>query len=68
MQLDFSLLIFGESSYIKFHENSSSGSRVVTCGQKNGQTRQICSLFSQFCEHAWKRNLLHSPVLFSSSS
>ena len=34
-QLEFSRLIFGKSSDIKFHENPSSGSRV--CGQKNGQ-------------------------------
>jgi len=37
MQLEFSRLIFGKSSNIKFHENPSSWSRIVTCGQKNGQ-------------------------------
>ena len=48
MQLEFSRLIFGKSLNIKFHENPSSGSRVVTCGQKNGQAdmTNLQSLFA----------------------
>ena len=33
MKLEFSRLVFGKYSNIKFHENLSSGSRVVACGQ-----------------------------------
>ena len=29
---------FEEYSYIKFHENPTNGSRVVPCGQTDGQT------------------------------
>jgi hypothetical protein len=53
----------------KISRKSVSGSRVLRADRRTDrQTWQIYSLFSQFCEHAWKRNLLHSPVLFSSSS
>jgi len=31
MKLEFSRDIFEQYSYIKFHENSSSGSRIVPC-------------------------------------
>ena len=44
-----------KSSDIKFHENPSSGSRVVPCGQKDGETDRhdaANSRFPQFCEHA----------------
>ena len=34
MKLDSSRQIFEKSSNIKFHQNLSSGSRVVACGQK----------------------------------
>ena len=33
----FSLHIFEKYSYIKLHENLSSGSRVVPCGERNGR-------------------------------
>jgi hypothetical protein len=33
MKLEFSRQIFEESSNIKFHQNPSSGSRVVPCGR-----------------------------------
>jgi len=33
MKLEFSGQIFEKNSNIKFHENPSSGSRVVPCGQ-----------------------------------
>jgi hypothetical protein len=38
MKLVFSRQVFERSSNIKFHENPSSGSRVVPCGQTDGQT------------------------------
>ena len=38
MKLEFSIHIFEKFSNIKFHENPSSGSRVVPCGQTDGQT------------------------------
>jgi len=38
---------------IKFHENPSSGSRVVPCGQTDEQRRdEVNSRFSQFCERS----------------
>jgi hypothetical protein len=40
---------------IKFHENPSSGSRVVPCGQTDGRTDRRDegnSRFSQLCERA----------------
>jgi hypothetical protein len=36
MQFEFSQLVFEESSNIKFHQNPSSESRVVPCGQTDG--------------------------------
>jgi len=54
MKLEFSRQIF-EKSNIKFHENPSSGSRVVPCGRLDGQTNrhdEADSRFSQFCERA----------------
>jgi len=38
MKLQFSRQIFEEYSNIKFHENPSSGSRVVPCRRTNRQT------------------------------
>jgi len=38
MKLEFSRHIFEKSSNIKFHENPSSGSRVVPCGRAYGRT------------------------------
>ena len=38
MKPDFSRKIFEKSSKFKFDENPSSWSRVVPCGQKEGQT------------------------------
>ena len=37
MKLEYSQQIFEKYSNIKFHENPSSGSRVVQCGQTDGQ-------------------------------
>ena len=55
INLAHSRQIFEKYSNIKFHENPSSGSRVVPCGQKDGQTdghEEANSRFSQFCERA----------------
>jgi len=38
MELEISLYIFEKYSYIKFHENLSSGSGVVACVKTDGQT------------------------------
>jgi tRNA U38,U39,U40 pseudouridine synthase TruA len=38
MKLEFSRQILGKYSNIKFHENPSSGSRVVPCGRTDGGT------------------------------
>jgi len=43
--------ILEKYSNIKFHENPSSGSRVVPFGQTDGHGKAN-SRFSQFCEHA----------------
>jgi len=42
----------------KFNENVSSGSRVVSCGRTDGQTRhdEANSCFVQFCERAKKKS------------
>jgi hypothetical protein len=40
MKLDFSREIFEKYSNIKFHENSSSGSRIVPCGRIDGPTNR----------------------------
>jgi len=46
---EYSLQIFEKYSNIKFHENSSSGSRVVPCGRKDGQTdRHVKAKYSLF--------------------
>jgi len=40
MKLQFSGQIFARISNIKFHKNPSSGSRVVSRGQTDGQARR----------------------------
>jgi hypothetical protein len=47
MQLEFSPQIFEKSYSIKFHENPSSGSRVVPCGQTD-----MTQLTVAFCNFA----------------
>ena len=48
---------------IKFHENPSSGSRVVPCGQTD--RKKLIVAFRIFCGRAWKCNLkLEAPKLF----
>jgi hypothetical protein len=53
MNLEFSRQSFQKSPNTKYHENLSSGSRVVPFGQK-GRCDEASSRFSQFCEHASK--------------
>jgi len=53
MKLEFSQQISEKYSNIKFHENPSSGSPVVPCGQTDGHD-EADSRFSQFCESALK--------------
>jgi len=38
MKLEFPRQIFERCSNIGFHENPLSGSRIVPCGQRDGQT------------------------------
>jgi hypothetical protein len=53
MKLEFSEQIFEKYSDAKYHENLSSDSRVVVCGQTDGQRHdEANSRFSQFCQRA----------------
>jgi len=56
MTLEFCLKIFENYSYIKFHENLSSGSRVFPWGQTDRHDEKN-SRFTQICEGACKRGL-----------
>jgi len=50
-------IVFRKYSNIKFHENPSSGSRVVPCGQTGGlkdRHDEASARFWQFCERACK--------------
>jgi len=57
--------IFEKHRNVKFHENPSSGSRVVPCGQTDRHNEANCH-FSQFCERGYKTtaqirpNVLHT--------
>jgi hypothetical protein len=75
MKTEFSRQIFEKRSNVKYHENTSSGSRVVPCGRVNRQTGQagmtkLRVTFSNFpkaqkkkkewCYHAaWKDRVSH---------
>ena len=50
MKFQFSGQIFENPSNIKFHENLSSGSRVVQLGQPDRQTRELTVAFRNFAE------------------
>jgi hypothetical protein len=57
MEVEFSRQISQKYSSIKFHENSSSGSRVVPCGRTDGQTGRHDEAnirFLQLGERAYK--------------
>jgi len=55
MKLEFYQQFFEKYSNMNFHENPYIGSRVVTCGEMDGQTdsydKANCR-FSRFCERA----------------
>jgi len=53
VKIEFSWNIFEKYSNIKFHENTSSGSRVVECWQTDSNY-EANSRFSQFCVRAYK--------------
>jgi len=62
MKVELSRQTFEKYSNIKFHENQSSGSRVVPCrragGRTDGQTdRHDEGSFSKFCEHFLKSQI-----------
>jgi len=50
LKLEFFRQIFEKYSHFKIHENSSSGTRVVSCGQTDRQTdmTKLIVAFSQF--------------------
>jgi len=52
MKLEFSRQIFEKHSNIKFHENPSSGSRVVPTDGQTDRHEEGNSRFPQFCERA----------------
>jgi hypothetical protein len=55
LELEFSQQIFEKSSNIKFHGEPNSGSRIIPCGQTDGQKDaryEGYSVFSQFCKRA----------------
>jgi hypothetical protein len=51
-KLEFFGQILEKSANIKFHPNSSRGSRVVPRGRAGRRTDKANSRFSQFCERA----------------
>jgi hypothetical protein len=60
IKLEFSLQIFEQYSNIKFHENTSSGSRVFPRGRTDGETRRgqqsLCAILRkepESCMHLW---------------
>jgi hypothetical protein len=62
LELEYSREIFEKYSNIKFHENPSSGNRVVSCGQTDrtdSRTNIANNCFSTFCERVeYDRNSL----------
>ena len=63
MKLEFSRQIFEIYSHINVHENPSSGSRVVLCGQMDGRT-DITKLIVPFRNFANSSNyIVFLPIL-----
>ena len=68
MTLEISRQIFEKLYSIKFHENQSSGSRVVPCGRMEGRTDRYDegnSRLSQFCESTWKQRHAVNRILLT---
>ena len=61
MKLEYSLRVFERYSNTKFHENSSSGSRVVPCGRTDRQDKAN-SRFEQFRESAQQKCEQFQPL------
>jgi hypothetical protein len=61
MKLEFSRQIFEKYLNTKFHENPSSGSRVVPCGRTNGQTdmTKVTVAFGNFVKERRNENFLN---------
>jgi hypothetical protein len=58
MKLESSRHIFEKHSNLKFHENPSSGNRVVLCGRTDTKTdgqNEANNRFTKFCERAQNR-------------
>jgi hypothetical protein len=62
MKLEFSRHIFEKYSNIKFHENPSSGSRIIPCGQTDGHD-EADNRFSEIYERAQKLYLTQNITL-----
>jgi len=66
MELEFSQQFFEKYSNIKFHENPSSGSRVVPCGQRDGRRRtDMTKLIVASCNFANAHNknkIIHTGI------
>jgi hypothetical protein len=65
-KFEFSRLVFEKYSTINFHENPFSRTRVVPCDQMDRHNE--VTHFSQFCEHAIKRNWKLKSVISLSQS
>jgi hypothetical protein len=63
MKLEFSRQDFEKSSNIKFHENSSIGSRVVPCGWADGRT-DMTKLIVDFHNFANAPKILQGTSIF----
>jgi hypothetical protein len=61
MKLEFSLKILEKYANTKVRENPSSGSRVVPCGQTDGQTKPIFTFLNS--ANAPKKSL-HLPYFY----
>jgi hypothetical protein len=65
MKLEFSRQIFGKYSNIKFHENSSGGSRDVPCGRKDVRTHmtKLTVAFRNFANTSKNEYFANSKLL-----
>jgi hypothetical protein len=66
MKFEYSLQIFEKCSDIKFHENLSSGSRVVPCGLTEGQIdiTKLIVAFRNFANEPKNNSLCVSYVIW----